>query len=81
MPRRLPDPPDAKERARLHRRRGVRARSQTRCRRGNYFYRREVTAADRERLVALGHIRRDEAEDRDAVEAALEGIVAEALGR
>jgi hypothetical protein len=78
----LTRPPDDADEARARRRhrRDIRTRSAARGRRGDWFWKREVTAADRERLVDLGHIRRDEAEDRDAVEAALEAIVAERWG-
>jgi hypothetical protein len=77
------NPPDVDARVRLRRRhrRDIRTRSAARSRRGDWFWKREVTASDRDRLVELGHIRRDEADDRDAVEAALEAIVAEALWR
>jgi hypothetical protein len=72
---RPPKPPDDK----LRHRRSIRSRSAARGRRGDWFWRREITKIVRSRLVAYGHVRGSEMEDRAGVEAALDAIIDEAL--
>jgi hypothetical protein len=71
----LTRPPDDDQKHR----RGIRARSAARVRRGDWFWQREITSVIRARLVAHGHVRQSEAEDRAVVDAALDAIVDEAL--
>jgi len=70
----LTRPPD-----KARHRRGIRSRSAARGRRGDWFWRREITKIVRSRLVAYGHVRGGEMEDRAVVDAALDAIIDEAL--
>jgi hypothetical protein len=74
MLERPPPPPD-----KARHRRGIRSRSAARGRRGDWFWRREITKTVRSRLVMYGHVRGSEMEDRTVVEAALDAIIDEAL--
>jgi hypothetical protein len=72
-------PPDCPDAGKQRRRRGVRSRSAARVRRGDYFYKREITRNIRSRLVTLGMIREGETDDRAAVIEALNAIIDEVL--
>ena len=77
----LTRPPDDVDRALLRRRREQKTASARRGRWGDYFYKREVTADDRARLVELGHVRESEVDDPDVVRAALNQIIDDHLGK